>query len=87
LDAQQHPMIDETIEMADAATPENWQVVKPRIWALPWRGAKLAPRVYGDEVEVAARRRGCALLRAPRASTPSASSTRTFAQPLRGWGH
>ena len=52
-EAQQHAMIDETIEMADAATPENWQVVKLRIWARQWRAAKLAPRTYGDKVEVA----------------------------------
>lgn len=51
-EAQQHAMIDETIEMADAATPENWQVVKLRIWVRQWRAAKLAPRVYGEKVEV-----------------------------------
>jgi hypothetical protein len=51
-EAQQHAMIDETIEMADAATPENWQVVKLRIWARQWRAAKLAPKVYGEKVEV-----------------------------------
>lgn len=34
-------------------TPENWQVVKLRIWARQWRAAKLAPKVYGDKVEVA----------------------------------
>ncbi|EFH10532.1 hypothetical protein ACFFMP_20125 [Pseudoroseomonas cervicalis] len=52
-EAQQHAIIDETIEMADAATPEDWQVVKLRIWARQWRAAKLAPRVYGNKVEMA----------------------------------
>jgi hypothetical protein len=52
-EAQQHAIIDETIEMADAATPEDWQVVKLRIWARQWRAAKLAPRTYGNKVEVA----------------------------------
>lgn len=46
-------MIDETIEMADAATPQNWQVMQMRIWARQWRAAKLASRTYGDKVEVA----------------------------------
>lgn len=36
--------------MADQATPENWQVVKLRIWARQWRAAKLAPRKYGDKI-------------------------------------
>jgi hypothetical protein len=36
--------------LADQATPENWQVVKLRIWARQWRAAKLAPRKYGDKI-------------------------------------
>ncbi|MDQ1081466.1 hypothetical protein [Pseudoroseomonas cervicalis] len=46
-EAQQHAMIDDTIDLADSATPENWQVVKLRIWARQWRAAKLAPKTYG----------------------------------------
>ena len=37
--------------MADAATPEDWQVVKLRIWARRWRASKLAPKVYGERID------------------------------------
>jgi len=50
-EAQQHAIIDQTVDMADAATPEDWQVVKLRIWARQWRASKLAPKVYGDRLE------------------------------------
>ena len=49
-EAQQHAEIDRTVAMADAATPENWQVVKLQIWARQWRAAKLAPKVYSDRI-------------------------------------
>jgi len=49
-EAQQHAMIDETVDMADQATPEDWQAVKLRIWARQWRAAKLAPRDYGERI-------------------------------------
>jgi len=49
-EAQQHAIIDKTVEMSDAATPEDWQVVRMRIWARQWRAAKLAPKVYGEKV-------------------------------------
>lgn len=49
-EAQQEAMIDETIDMADKATPEDHQVVKLRIWARQWRAAKLAPKRYGEKV-------------------------------------
>ena len=39
------------VEMADKATPENWNVVKLRIWARQWRAAKLAPKKCGDKVQ------------------------------------
>jgi terminase small subunit-like protein len=35
--------------MADAATEADRQVVKLRIWARQWRGAKLAPKRYGEK--------------------------------------
>jgi hypothetical protein len=50
-EAQQEALIDETVEMADAATVEDHQVVKLRIWARQWRASKLAPKKYGDKVE------------------------------------
>ena len=50
-EAQAGALIDETLEMADAATPENWQVVRMRIWARQWFASKVAPRTYGDKVQ------------------------------------
>ena len=38
--------------MADMATPDDWQVVKLRIWARQWRASKLAPKKYGDKLEL-----------------------------------
>jgi hypothetical protein len=51
-EAQQEAMIDCTVAMADAATIEDWQVVKLRIWARQWRAGKLAPKKYGDKLDV-----------------------------------
>ena len=51
-EAQQEAIIDETIDLADTATPENVQVVKLQIWARQWRAAKLAPKKYGNRVEI-----------------------------------
>jgi hypothetical protein len=50
-EAQQDYEIDQIVEMADKATPEDWQVVKLRIWARQWRASKLAPKKYGDKLE------------------------------------
>jgi len=50
-EAQQEAEIERTIALADQATPEDWQVVKLRIWARQWRAAKLAPKVYGDRTQ------------------------------------
>ena len=50
-EAQQEAIIDSTIELADAATPEDVQVRKLQIWARQWRAAKLAPRKYGEKVQ------------------------------------
>jgi hypothetical protein len=47
-EAQQEAIIDKTVDLADNATAEDWQVVKLRIWARQWRAAKLAPKKYGD---------------------------------------
>lgn len=51
--AQQEREADECVRMADEATAEDWQVVKLRIWARQWRAGKLAPKKYGDRVEIA----------------------------------
>lgn len=51
-EAQQDYEADNIIKMADAATAEDWQVVKLRIWARQWRASKLAPKKYGDKLDV-----------------------------------
>lgn len=50
-EAQQDAIVDDIIAMADAATVENHQVVKLRIWARQWQASKLAPKKYGDRVQ------------------------------------
>lgn len=50
-EAQQDAIVDDIIDMADAATVEDHQVVKLRIWARQWQAAKLAPKKYGDRVQ------------------------------------
>lgn len=50
--AQQDAIIDETVDMADEATESNYNVVKLRIWTRQWRAAKLAPKKYGDKLEL-----------------------------------
>ncbi len=49
---QQDAIIDQTVDMSDDATPEDWQVVRMRIWARQWRAAKLAPKKYGEKQQV-----------------------------------
>jgi len=44
--------MEKCIELADAATPENWQVKKLPIWARQWRASKLLPKRYGDKLDV-----------------------------------
>lgn len=51
-EAQQEFEADACIDMADKATMEDWQVVKLRIWARQWRAGKLAPKKYGDKLDV-----------------------------------
>lgn len=43
---------DETIQIADEATPEDVQVARLRTDARKWRAAKLNPTVYGDATKL-----------------------------------
>jgi hypothetical protein len=49
-EAQQQAIIDATVDMADKATAEDWQVVRLRIWARQWQAAKLAPKQFGERM-------------------------------------
>lgn len=48
---QQEAIIDELRELADSATPEDWQVKRLQIWQRQWEASKLAPKKYGDRVQ------------------------------------
>ena len=51
-EAQQEHEMDYCIQLADSATPEDWNVKKLQIWARQWRASKLAPKKWGDKPEV-----------------------------------
>jgi len=51
-EAQQDAIVDEIVEMADGATPVDFNVVKLRIWARQWVASKLKPKKYGDRVAI-----------------------------------
>jgi hypothetical protein len=51
-EAGQDHEADECVRMADQATAENWQIVKLRIWARQWRAAKLAPKKFGEKIDI-----------------------------------
>jgi len=52
---QQEREMDHCIELADSATPENYNVKKLQIWARQWRASKLAPKRYGDKLDMTTR--------------------------------
>lgn len=49
---QQDALIEECHEIAEEATPEDWQVARLRIWERQWTAGKLRPRKYGEKVGV-----------------------------------
>jgi len=51
-EAQQEHEMDYCIQLADSATPEDWNVKKLQIWARQWRASKLAPKKWGDKPEI-----------------------------------
>ncbi len=51
-EAQGHREAEEIRAIADAATPEDVQVARLRVDARKWRAGKLAPKVYGDKIDV-----------------------------------
>lgn len=44
--------IEEIIDLADTATPENAHVVRLRVDTRKWLASKVLPKVYGDRLEV-----------------------------------
>lgn len=50
--AQAHAMADAVIALADSATPENAAAVRLMIDARKWLASKIAPKIYGERVQV-----------------------------------
>jgi hypothetical protein len=42
--------VDYMIDLADSATPEDFNVKKLQIWARQWKAGKRAPKKYGDRL-------------------------------------
>lgn len=51
-EAQAHHEADEIRQIADLATPENVNVARLQIDARKWRASKLAPKHYGDKLDL-----------------------------------
>lgn len=49
---QGHREADEIRKIADKATAENYNVARLRIDARKWRASKMAPKVYGDKLDL-----------------------------------
>ncbi|MCC7079472.1 MAG: hypothetical protein IT530_02275 [Burkholderiales bacterium] len=45
--------IDQIIDLADSATPQNAQAVRLRVDTRKWLASKLVPKVYGDRLDLA----------------------------------
>ena len=48
--AQQEHEMEKCIELADSATPEDWQVKRLQIWARQWRASRMIPKKWGDKI-------------------------------------
>jgi hypothetical protein len=64
-EAQQDYEMDACIDIADAATPEDHNVAKLRIWARQWRAGKLAPRKFGEKLQLESKTETTFVIRAP----------------------
>lgn len=49
---QGHREADEIRKIADAATSESYNVARLQIDARKWRASKMAPKVYGDKLDL-----------------------------------
>jgi hypothetical protein len=47
-DMQADAMVDDSQDIADAATPENWTVARLRVTTRQWSAARMSPRKYGN---------------------------------------
>lgn len=49
---QADSLVDDSQDIADAATPEDWTVARLRVATRQWAASKLAPRKYGNLQQV-----------------------------------
>lgn len=49
---QAHSWAESIIDLADTATPEDYQVVRLQVDARKWTASKILPKVYGDRQEI-----------------------------------
>lgn len=50
-EAQAHALAEDLLEIADAATNEDYQVARLRVDTRKWLASKILPKSYGDKVE------------------------------------
>ncbi len=48
---QADSLADDTLAIADVATPENWTVARLQVQVRQWAAAKMAPRKYGERLD------------------------------------
>ena len=51
-DVQADLEFEQTKKIADSATPENYNVARLQIDTRKWRAGKMAPKKYGDKLDV-----------------------------------
>lgn len=51
-EVQQEVWIEQNRDIAQSATPKNWQVKRLQIWEAQWSASRLAPRRFGDKLAV-----------------------------------
>lgn len=51
-EAQAHREVEEIREIADGATNEDYNVARLKIDARKWRASKMAPKKYGDKLDL-----------------------------------
>lgn len=69
-EAQQEDEMQKCIALADAATPENWQVVKLQINSRQWLASRMFPKKWGSAPDVVVQNNNVAAVASPAALSP-----------------
>lgn len=54
METRQIAEVERTVDLADTATPDDWQAVRLQIWARQWRAEKMAPKKFGAKMDITA---------------------------------